>query len=59
MGCYTVGKEILEIGKRYGEHKVPRFIYHLTNKTNYESMLKDGFIKTSTDISIGEGVFFS
>ncbi len=41
----------------YGKHKIPRFIYHLTNKTNYESMLKDGFIKMSLDNLGGDGVF--
>lgn len=30
------------------EHrKVPRYIYHLTNEEKYNSILKDGFIKTS------------
>ena len=44
-------------GAVYGKHKVPRFIYHMTNKSNYESMLKDGFIKTSVDGAFGKGVF--
>ena len=29
--------------------KVPRYIYHLTPKENYEQMLKDGYIKLSSD----------
>lgn len=28
-----------------GKHKIPRFLYHFTNKEAYESMLKDGKIK--------------
>ena len=40
-----------------GKHKIPRFIYHMTNKSNYESMLCDGIIKTSQDEFIGNGVF--
>lgn len=41
---------------RSGRHKVPRFIYHLTNKPAYESMLKDGFVKTSGDDAL-RGVY--
>lgn len=44
-------------GAVYGKHKVPRFIYHMTNKSNYEAMMKDGFIKTSVDVTMGKGVF--
>lgn len=40
-----------------GKHKIPRFIYHMTSKGNYESMLKDGMIKTSEEAFIGKGVF--
>lgn len=32
-----------------GQSAVPRFLYHITSKKNYESMLKDGFIRTSQD----------
>lgn len=31
----------------FGHRKIPRYIYHFTNKKNYESILKDGFIKVS------------
>lgn len=44
-------------GIKYGRNKIPRFIYHMTNKKNYESMLNDGFIKMSKDILIGDGIF--
>lgn len=44
---------------RYGKHKIPRFTYHMTNKKNYESMLKDGFIKPSEDGLFGKGVFMT
>lgn len=40
-----------------GKHKIPRFIYHMTNKKNYEAMLADGVIKPSYDALIGKGVF--
>ena len=42
---------------QYGKHKIPRFIYHLTNKKNYNSMLNDGMIKTSSDPLFGNGIF--
>ena len=42
---------------KIGKHKIPRFIYHMTNKSNYESMLKDGVLKTSGDELIGKGIF--
>lgn len=32
-----------------GQSAVPRFLYHITSKKNYESILKDGFIRTSQD----------
>ena len=32
-----------------GRHNIPRYLYHLTTKKNYNSMLKDGFIKTHHD----------
>lgn len=32
-----------------GRRNIPRYLYHLTSKDNYASMLKDGFIKTNRD----------
>ena len=40
-----------------GKHKVPRYIYHLTSKQNYEAMVKSGVIRTSENEMIGRGVF--
>lgn len=43
---------------RYGKHKIPRFIYHITNRQNYESMLQDGVIRASgDDFFMDKGVF--
>lgn len=42
---------------RYGKHKVPRFIYHMTNKKNYEKILQSGELKTAQDALFGDGVF--
>ena len=50
---------VMQIVKTIGKHKIPRFIYHMTNKGNYESMLRDGIIKTSEDALLGKGVFTS
>lgn len=52
-----VGTEVLSATSKIGKHKVPRFIYHLTTKKNYESILKDGYIKPSSDAFLGKGVF--
>ena len=48
---------VTQIIKTIGKHKIPRFIYHMTNKSNYQSMLCDGIIKTSQDGLLGNGVF--
>jgi len=48
---------VMQIIKTIGKHKIPRFIYHMTNKSNYESMICDGIIKTSQDGLLGDGVF--
>lgn len=48
---------VMQIVRSVGKHKIPRFIYHMTNKCNYESMLHDGVIKTSLDGLVGKGVF--
>lgn len=43
----------------FGHRKIPRYIYHFTNKKNYESILKDGFIKVGDcdPYLEGKGVF--
>lgn len=43
----------------FGRHKIPRHVYHFTNKKNYDSMLKDGFIKLSDSdpYLVGKGIF--
>lgn len=48
---------VMQIINTIGKHKIPRFIYHMTNKSNYESMLCDGIIKTSNDGLLENGVF--
>jgi len=40
-----------------GKHKVPRYIYHLTNPDAYKKILKTGEIKPSKDEFFGNGVF--
>ncbi|MDR1327584.1 MAG: hypothetical protein LBJ74_04180 [Heliobacteriaceae bacterium] len=39
--------------------KIPRFLYHLTNKGNYQSILKDGVMKALPDDFFGNGVFMT
>lgn len=36
---------------------IPRFLYHLTTKANYESIMQSGFLKTSRDRAFGKGIF--
>lgn len=52
--------EIHSSNINFGNRKIPRFIYHLTNAHAYDSMLKDGGIKATTkDYYIKEkAVFF-
>lgn len=57
MNCADIGTKILATTQRYGKHKIPRFIYHMTCKSNYESMLNDGVIKTTSDHTCGSGIF--
>lgn len=48
---------ITPVIRTIGKHKIPRFIYHMTNKKNYESIVSEGVIKTSEDPLLGQGVF--
>ena len=44
----------------HNQRRMPRYLYHLTRKKNYDSMLKDGLIKTAHDIDSStnlDGVF--
>lgn len=55
----TVEKSSGKITKS-GKPNLPRFLYHITSKKNYESMLKSGEIRTSHDAYLDsnlEGVF--
>lgn len=41
----------------HARRNVPRYLYHLTSKDNYKSILKDGFLKTNLDDTKLDGVF--
>lgn len=45
--------------EKTGKPDIPRYLYHVTSKGNYDSMLKCGFIKTSQDVATPDmkGVF--
>jgi len=43
--------------KVIGKHKLPRYMYHITTKSAYESMLKDGCIKPSQCMDSSSGTF--
>ncbi len=36
---------------------VPRYLYHITTKANYDSIMKSGILKTSEDDLLGNGIF--
>ncbi len=40
------------VWKQLGQRNVPRYLYHLTTKNNYQQMLKDGYIKVNHDADI-------
>lgn len=42
-----------------GKHKIPRYLYHFTNKEAYLSMLKDGKIKLGGNIDVIQGVYMT
>ena len=51
----TIGQSI---GIKRGSHELPRFIYHLTSRTNYSSIVSSGAIKPFCDnLFNGRGVF--
>lgn len=42
----------------FGTKKVPRYIYHMTSKSNYDSIIQHGFIKMSEQhLHVDEGVY--
>ncbi len=52
-GLCKLGKQIIKnsrIIEKTGKPNIPRFLYHITSRENYSSMLKDGIIKTSADV---------
>ena len=49
----TLGKAAISYAakmSKVGKADIPRFLYHITTKKNYASMLKSGHIRTSADI---------
>ena len=45
------------IEKQVGKHKIPRYLYHVTTRPNYESMLKTGTLRVSDPGGLGSGVY--
>lgn len=45
------------IDKQPGKHKIPRYLYHITTRANYESMLKTRSLRTSDPGGLGAGVY--
>lgn len=62
-GLFNLGRRIIKNGRiieKTGKPDIPRFLYHVTSKENYNSILKNGMIKTSYDccpVSDLNGVF--
>lgn len=49
--------DAVQLSNHIGKHKIPRYLYHMTNEANYNSILSDGVIKTSKDDMFGSGIF--
>jgi len=45
------------IGEQVGKHKIPRFLYHVTTRANYENMLKTGLLRVGNGGGLGYGVY--
>ena len=43
--------------KVVGKRKIPRYLYHLTTRKNYNQMLQDGYLKISQNCFRGNGVY--
>ena len=60
-GIETISKpsniEVFGTSKNVGKHKIPRYMYRLTTESNYQSMLKDGYIKPHASIDSPPFVF--
>lgn len=61
-GLYKLGRRLIKSGRlleKTGKPDIPRYLYHMTTKQNYESILKSGKIHTSCDCSRSnlDGVF--
>ena len=41
------------------KHRAPRFVYHLTNKSHYNQIMKSGELRPSKDMFCGEAVFMA
>lgn len=52
-------KGTVQLLQSVGKHKIPRYIYHITSKHNYERMLESGTINLSHDPFFGKGIFFT
>jgi len=58
MNYLTGGiKTATAVATKFGKHKVPRYIYHMTSKTNYSDMLANGTILPHNDRWFGDGIF--
>ncbi len=49
----NVGLKLASAVSKASKNKVPRYLYHLTSKSNYESILKDGCLKVSKEMFPG------
>ena len=43
--------------KVVGKHKIPRYLYHITTRNNYNRMLQDGYLRISEDCARGQGLY--
>lgn len=57
---YKLGRTIIKnsgVITKTGKPNIPRYLYHVTSKQNYESMLRSGYIEARKDCTEMKGVF--
>ena len=55
---HSLEKDTVQLSQTIGKHKIPRFIYHITSRDNYEKILQSRYLKLSeADNFSGSGIF--
>lgn len=44
---HKLSADVVQLSKTMGKHKIPRFLYHITSRENYQQILESGVIHQS------------